>query len=142
MFTNNTNSIVGYSLPEINSWASIVGQWLRILLPMQGHGFDPWSRKTPHATGQLSPWATAAGPMCLEPELCSKRSHFSKKPTHHRQTAAPTLRNQRKPTYSKGDPPQPINKSLKKKKHGTCLIGCISSKYEIGVKCRLKNITL
>ena len=21
----------------------------------QGHGFDPWSEKTPHATGQLSP---------------------------------------------------------------------------------------
>ena len=24
-------------------------QWLRICLPMQGHGFDPWSGKTPRA---------------------------------------------------------------------------------------------
>ena len=26
------------------------------------HGFDPWSRKVPHATGQLSPWATIIEP--------------------------------------------------------------------------------
>ena len=83
MFTNITNSIADYSLPEINNWASIVDQWLRILLPMQGHEFDPWSRKIPHATRQLSPWASAAGPMCLESELCNKRSHCNKKPTHH-----------------------------------------------------------
>ena len=28
---------------------SLVAQWLRIRLPMQGHGFEPWSRKIPHA---------------------------------------------------------------------------------------------
>ena len=93
MFTNTTNSIADYGLPEINSWASIVGQWLRILLPVQGYGFDPWSRKTPRATGQLSPWATAAGPMCLEPKLCRKRSHCNKKPTPHKKREAPTLHN-------------------------------------------------
>ena len=27
---------------------------------MQGQGFDPWSGKTPHATGQLSSCATTA----------------------------------------------------------------------------------
>ena len=83
MFTNTTNSIADYSLPEINNWVSIVGQCLRILLPMQGHGFDPWSRKIPRATRQLSPWATAAGLMCLDPELCTRRSHSNKKPIHH-----------------------------------------------------------
>ena len=26
----------------IGFWASLVVQWLRVHLPMQGHGFDPW----------------------------------------------------------------------------------------------------
>ena len=47
MFTNTTNSIADYSLPEINNWVSIVGQCLRILLPMQGHGFDPLVQEDP-----------------------------------------------------------------------------------------------
>ena len=34
--------------------ASLVVQWLRIRLPMLGHGFDPWSGKIPHAAEQLS----------------------------------------------------------------------------------------
>ena len=29
---------------------SLVVQWVRILLPAQGHGFDPRPRKIPHAT--------------------------------------------------------------------------------------------
>ena len=31
-----------------DNWTSLVVQWLRIHLPMQGHRFDPWSRKIPH----------------------------------------------------------------------------------------------
>ena len=27
------------------------------------HGFDPWSRKVPHAAEQLSPWATSTEPV-------------------------------------------------------------------------------
>ena len=38
--------------------ASLVIQWLRIHLAMPGHGFDPWSRKIPHASGQLSSCVT------------------------------------------------------------------------------------
>ena len=34
---------------------SLVVQWIRILLPAQGHGFDPWSRKIPHATKSVRP---------------------------------------------------------------------------------------
>ena len=34
---------------------SLVVQWLRIHLLMQGHGFDPWSGKITHAEGQLKP---------------------------------------------------------------------------------------
>ena len=38
-----------------NVRASLVAQWLRVCLPMQGHGFKPWSGKIPHATEQLGP---------------------------------------------------------------------------------------
>ena len=34
--------------------ASLVAQWLRICLPMQGTGFKPWSGKIPHAAEQLA----------------------------------------------------------------------------------------
>ena len=34
---------------------SLVIQWLRLHLPMQGHRFNLWSRKIPHGTGQISP---------------------------------------------------------------------------------------
>ena len=37
---------------------SLMVQRLRIHLPMQGHGFEPWSGKIPHAAEQLSPCAT------------------------------------------------------------------------------------
>ena len=43
--------------------ASLVAQWLRICLPMQGHRFEPWSRKIPHATEQLSLCATTTEPV-------------------------------------------------------------------------------
>ena len=39
-----------------------MAQWIRIRLPMQGIGFDPWSRKIPHAK-QLSPNAAAVEPV-------------------------------------------------------------------------------
>ena len=35
--------------------ASLVAWWLRICLLMQGHGFEPWSGKIPHAAEQLGP---------------------------------------------------------------------------------------
>ena len=61
-------------------------------------GFDPWSRKTPHASKQLSPWACALepgghsyqaaccnywSPSTLEPVLCNERSHCSERSTCH-----------------------------------------------------------
>ena len=59
----------------------------------RGHGFDPWSRKIPHAVEQLSLCATTA-----EPVLWNKRSYHNEKPAH---------RNERKPTYGNKDPAQP-----------------------------------
>ena len=49
-------------------WASLVAQWLRIFLPMQGHGFKPWSEKIPHAVEQLSPCTTTTEPVLYSPQ--------------------------------------------------------------------------
>ena len=49
---------------KINKWdlmklksfctaASLVAQWLRICRPLQGHGFEPWFGKIPHAAELL-----------------------------------------------------------------------------------------
>ena len=49
----------------------------------RGQGFDPWSRKIPHAGGHLSPCTKTTEPMHLDPVLCNKRSHCSEKPKLH-----------------------------------------------------------
>ena len=56
-----------------------MAQWLGIRLPMQGHEFEPWSRKILHTAEQLSPRATTTEPVCLEPVLHNKRSHCNEK---------------------------------------------------------------
>ena len=61
---------------------SLVVQWLRICLPMQGHGFDPWAGKIPHAAEQLNPCTTTTEPVHLEPVLRNKRGHRNEKPVH------------------------------------------------------------
>ena len=43
---------------------SLVVQWIRFRLPMQWTPFDPWSRKTPHASGWLSLLAATTEPVC------------------------------------------------------------------------------
>ena len=48
----------------------------------RGHGFEPWSGKIPHATGQLGPWATVTEPARLEPVLRNKRGRDSERPAH------------------------------------------------------------
>lgn len=46
------------SLTEsMSSGTSLLVQWLKIRLPIQGHRFDPRSSKIPCAEGQLSPGA-------------------------------------------------------------------------------------
>ena len=71
----------------------------------RGPAFNPWSGKTPHAAGRLSPCATPARlcsrvrePQLLKPahpetELCSKRSHYGEKPAHCNWRAVPAPRN-------------------------------------------------
>ena len=80
----------------------------------RGHGFDPWSEKIPHASGQLSPCATTAEPVCcnswspvaLESLLCNKRSHLNEKPTRCNEDQPPLAAIREKPSSSK-DPAQP-----------------------------------
>ena len=55
----------------------------------RGHGFKPWSGKIPHATEQLSPWATITEPARLEPALRNKRGHDSERPAHHNEEWPP-----------------------------------------------------
>ena len=54
----------GISMKMQYMWTSLVVQWLRIRLPMEGTQFDTWTRKILHAVAQLSPFATTT-----EPEL-------------------------------------------------------------------------
>ena len=63
-------------------WASLVVQWLRICLLMQGTRVRALSGKIPHAVEQLGPWATTTEPARLEPVLCNKRGRNSERPMH------------------------------------------------------------
>ena len=67
---------------KITMRASLVAQWLRIRLPMQEHGCEPWSGKIPHSAERLGPWATIAEPARLEPVLRNKRGRDSERPAH------------------------------------------------------------
>ena len=82
--------------------ASLVVQWLRIRLPIQGTGVRALAREDPTCRGATKPvrhnyWAWALEPAshnywahmpqllkpaCLEPMLHNKRSHHSEKPAH------------------------------------------------------------
>ena len=111
---------------------SLVAQWVRLRLPMQGHGFDPWPRKRPHAVEQTSlcttttepalwsPQATSTGaceprllkPTRLEPVLRNKRSHHKEKPVHRNEEQLPLATTRESPHASHEDPTQPkINKN-------------------------------
>ena len=72
-----------------NSQTSLVAQWLRIRLPMQGTRVQALVREDPTCRGATKPvrhnyWAHAPQllkPTCLEHVLCNKRSHRNEKPT-------------------------------------------------------------
>ena len=74
--------------------ASHMAQWWRICLPMQETLFNPWSRKIPHATEQLSMWAATTESVRWSPGttttehthpgamLHNRRSRFNEKLPH------------------------------------------------------------
>ena len=88
---------------ELTQGTSLLAQWLRIHLPMQGTRVLAlaWEDPTCHgATKQVhhNYWACALEPkshnywahmpqllkpVCLEPMPCNKRSHNNEKPAHH-----------------------------------------------------------
>ena len=71
--------------------ASLVAQWLRIRLPMQGTWVWALVRSEPTCGGATKPmhhsyWAHVPQllkPTHLEPMLRNKKSHYSEKPAHH-----------------------------------------------------------
>ena len=97
---------------------SLVAQWIRICLPMQGTQF--WSLVEEDFTGLRATelmhhnyrahvlWLLK--PACLQPVLCNKRSQHSAKPTHRDGRVAPDHYNQGKPKQRNEDPAQPPQK--------------------------------
>ena len=99
----------GVGNQEFYFGASLVTQWLRIHLPMQGTWFQALVRKDPTCRGATKPMchtyrACALEPVChnywahvlqllksvlLEPMLQNKRSHHNEKPTHHNEEKPP-----------------------------------------------------
>ena len=73
-----------------NDCTSLVAQWLRICLPMQGTRVRSLVWEDPTCCRATKPvrhnyWACVPKllkPMCLEPVLCNKRSHCNEKPAH------------------------------------------------------------
>ena len=61
---------------------SLVVQWLRLHLPMQGRRFDPWSGKIQHAAEQWNLSATTSESTSLEPGIHSKKGHRNVKPVN------------------------------------------------------------
>ena len=76
--------------PKIPGQTSLVVQWLRIRLPMQGTRVRALVREDPTCRGATKPmhhnyWAHVPQILktaCLEPMLRNKRSHRNEKPTH------------------------------------------------------------
>ena len=91
------------SIQHSTGGASLVAQWLRIRLPMQGTWLRALVREDPTCRGATKPvchnyWACALEPgshnywacepqllkpMRLDPALCNERSHCNEKPSHH-----------------------------------------------------------
>ena len=71
-------------------WASLVAQWLRIRLPMQGTRVRALVQEYPTCRGAAKPmchnyWVCVPQllkPTCLEPMLRNKRSHHNEKTAH------------------------------------------------------------
>ena len=108
--------------------ASLVAQWLRICLPMQGtHRFEPWSGKIPRAVEQLGPWATITEPVRLEPVLRNKRGRDSERPVHRDEEWPPVAATRESPrTETKT---QHSDKLKKKKKNYWLIQQCHSWVY-------------
>ena len=72
------------TVKKLRYGASLVVQWLRICLQMQGTQVPPLVREDPTCHGATKPMRfTTTEPSGLQPMLCNKRSHCNEKPSHH-----------------------------------------------------------
>ena len=73
-----------------NSWGtSLVVQWLRLHLPVQGIWVQSLVWEDPTCLRATKPMYHNYQASALEPVLCNKRSHRSKKPSHHNKECLP-----------------------------------------------------
>ena len=86
-----------FYLKQLLLGTSLVAQWLRIHLPMQGTQVWALVREDPPCCGATKPvrhnyWACVLQllkPTCLEPVLCNKRSYRNEKPAHRNEEQLP-----------------------------------------------------
>ena len=69
--------------------ASLVAQWLRICLPMQGTRVRALVWEDPTCRGAAGPIGTATEPARLEPVLRNKRGRDSERPAHRDEEGPP-----------------------------------------------------
>ena len=85
----NTPRHICIKLSKINYRASWWRSGWESACQCRGHGFEPWSGKTPHAAERLGPWATITEPARLEPVLHNKRGRDRERPLHHNEEWPP-----------------------------------------------------
>ena len=77
----------------LSAGTSLVAQWLRIHLPMQGTWVRALVWEDPTCCRAAKPMHHSYRACALEPMLRNKRSHRNKKPMPHKDRAAPSRRN-------------------------------------------------
>ena len=101
-------------------WASLVAQWLRICLPMQGTRVRALVWEDPTCRGATRPVSHTTEPARLEPVLRNKRGRDSERPAHCDEEWPPHAATTESPrtemkTQHSNQSINKINKSLKKK---------------------------
>ena len=118
--------IVLEPLSKIDGRASLVVQWLRICLPMQGTQVQSLIQKIPHAADQRSPRATTIEPELQSPGAAATEAWVPQSPCSTAREAT-AVRSPRSPQLEKAHTQQrrpstaQINKSLKKNQRVTDL---------------------
>ena len=100
---------------------SLVAQWLRICLPMQGTRVWALVREDPTCRGATKPVRHSYWACALEPVLCNKRGHLSEKPVHHNEEWPPLTATRKSPrAATKTQRSQ--KKKKKKPRQNICII--------------------
>ena len=100
---------------NIHWQTSLVVQWLRISLLMQGTRVQSLAQEDSTCLGATKPMCRNYSacmlqlrkPIALELVLCNKKSYYKEKPRYHNQKVATTWHSWRKPGHSNKNPMQP-----------------------------------